>query len=376
MKIAYLLGSLGRGGTETLLLDVFKNLTTIQFQAIGFYRKSGGLENEFLKTKMPIIFLPFRKNYLAYIRILRKKLLENKISVVHAQQPIDAFSAILACCCTSIPVVLTLHGYDYNLSLLGKIFLRLTLPFSKKNIYVSNLQKEYYTEKYKLVKSKQVSVYNGISFEKFESTPKANIIEKSGYILRNELQLKPGTLILGSVGNFNAVRNQITLCRFINKLKDKIENFQFIFVGGWVNNNKHYYDECRIYCEDNNLSSFVTFLGARNDVPLLLSQLDAFLYASDYDTFGIGVVEAMAAQIPVFVNDWGVMKEITVNGKYATLYKTKDENDLLKQFMLFLHDKSQFIQKAIDAKAFVKEKYSIEHHIDCLKYEYEDLIIE
>ena len=78
----------------------------------------------------------------------------------------------------------------------------------------------------------------------------------------------------------------------------------------------------------------------------------------------------MAVGIPVFVNDWDVMKEITGNGKYATLYKTKNENDLLREFMLFLQNKALYQAKANEASIFVRKQYSIEKHIEKLKKVY------
>ena len=41
MKVAYLLGSLNRGGTETLVLDVFKKASQAPFQVVGIHRKGG-----------------------------------------------------------------------------------------------------------------------------------------------------------------------------------------------------------------------------------------------------------------------------------------------------------------------------------------------
>lgn len=369
MKVAYLLGSLGRGGTETLTLDIFNNLSTDQYEALGFYRKTGTLESDFLKCNVPMIYLSNKKNYFVYLKQLRTEILKNKVNIIHAQQPIDALNARLACVSTKIPVVLTLHGYDFKQDLLWMTVLRLILPFTSKNIFVSKTQRKYFIEKFHLKNSKQVVVYNGISFDKFNTTVFKNA-DNEVKLLRNELKLKPNTLILGTVGNFIVGRDQLTLCKFINLLKDKIDNFHFVFVGGWVANDTNFYDECVSYCEQNNLNSFVSFLGTRSDVPQLLPQFDAFLYATDHDTFGIGVVEAMAAQIPVFVNDWGVMNEITENGEYANLYKTKEENDLLQKFMLFLQDKSVFAQKAIKASTFVQKKFSIENHITNLKNEY------
>jgi len=79
----------------------------------------------------------------------------------------------------------------------------------------------------------------------------------------------------------------------------------------------------------------------------------------------------MAMGIPVFVNDWEVMKEITQNGKFATLYKSRDEYDLLKKFLLFLQNREINILQAREASAYVRENFNIENHIRQLKQVYE-----
>ena len=188
--------------------------------------------------------------------------------------------------------------------------------------------------------------------------------------IREELQLSSHTLLLGTVGNFVPGRDQLSICRFLEKLNDTKIDFHFLFIGKRDKKMPQLYDNCVNYCQQNNLLDKVSFLGSRNDVPDLLSQLDAFVYSTDHDTFGIAVVEAMAVGLPVFVNDWGVMKEITDNGKLATLYKTKDESDLLQQFMLFLQNKETYKTKVLEASRFVREKYSIEKHIQNLKEVY------
>ncbi|MBP1637759.1 MAG: glycosyltransferase, partial [Bacteroidetes bacterium] len=183
------------------------------------------------------------------------------------------------------------------------------------------------------------------------------------------------TILIGSVGNFNEVRDQFTLCHLARLLSEQNIDFHLIFAGKRVDNISERYDNCVDYCKEHNLLSHVHFLGSRQDVPNILSQLNAFIYASDHDTFGIAVVEAMAVGVPVFVNDWEVMTEITEDGKLATLYITKDENDLVEKFKLFLQNKEEYKQKALKAASYVRQKYSIEKHIDqlkelcqCLKY--------
>jgi L-malate glycosyltransferase len=373
MKIAYLLGSLNRGGTETLLLDVFRNATANQLDAIAIYRKSGVLEPDFIKSPMPHYKLPFQKNIFSYFFRLRKILQDQNVKCVHAQQPLDALLAWIATPGLGIKIILTLHGYDLQESRLDNMILSFILKRTYANIYVSNAQREYYQKKYRLDENQQRVVYNGISFEKFDGAKSASTHSMTAShtmskedLLRDELKLTPDTMLFGTVGNFLPGRDQLTICKFLKLLKKEDISFHFVFVGKRVENSSDLYDDCVKYCRQNNLLENVSFLGSREDVPDILSQLDAFVYATDHDTFGIGVVEAMAVGIPVFVNDWMVMSEITDNGKYATLYKTKDDQDLLRHFLLFLQDKTDFLTKAANASSFVRQKYSIEKHIDNL----------
>jgi glycosyltransferase involved in cell wall biosynthesis len=322
--------------------------------------------------------LPTGKNILLYLVRLRHLLKSNNITLVHAQQPIDAFYGLLASILLRIKIVLTLHGYDFADSRMSLILLKFILKITSINIYVSDSQREYYTQKYKLNTIKQHTVYNGISFDKLhvESTifrdASLNRTTNSNN-LHLEYQLSTNTLLLASVGNFVPGRDQFTICKFLLHLNKNNVPFQFLFIGKKDLNEPERYDKCVNFVNDNQLSENVHFLGMRNDVPSILRQLDAFIYSTDHDTFGIAVVEAMASRIPVFVNDWVVMTEITEHGKLATLYKTKDEADLFRQFSLYLQQKELFVEKAKLASKVVVEKYNIQNHISNLKSIYSNL---
>lgn len=365
MKIAYLLGSLNRGGTETLLLDCFRNSEDCDFPFIGIYRKDGVLTEDFGKTKVPLFHLaPQSKTDIGYLFRLRKTLLHEKITIVHAQQPLDAIFAYFACCGTGIKIALTFHGYDIGMSRLEKQMIRWIIRRTDRNIFVSNAQREYYKAHYHFLLSKSSIVHNGIAFEKLE-------INEPSTSLRNELQLKDSTLLLGSVGNFGDVRDQLTICKFLKLLADKDIDFHFLFIGRKNSNEAWRYDQCVDFCKENHLEEKVSFLGSRTDVPQVLRQLDAFVYATDHDSFGIAVIEAIASCLPVFVNDWDVMTEITENGKYAHLYKTKDPADLLSKFSLFIEHREQYKTDATSAALWAKEEYNINKHLQQLKDSYQ-----
>jgi|GEM_PF-243873 len=396
MRIAYLFGSLNRGGMETLLLDVFLNAKKNQLDAIGICRKTGVLESEFVGSGLVMIKLPVQWNIISYLFRLRSQLLKSNVEVVHAQQPIDALYALLACFGTRLKVYLTFHGYDFAENKSGINIIRFIIKRTNLNIFVSETQRSYFQDKYHLNPEKQQVVYNGISFDKlvnFSTNKKVfyhqilcdqkmnesvssidQAIDDKSVNIHEELNIPFKTHLFGTVGNFTDVRDQLTICRFLLLLNKQNVDFHFVFIGKRIESSAWIYDDCVNYCKTNGLSKKVSFLGVRHDVPMILNEMDAFIYSTDHDTFGIALVEAMAVGIPVFVNDWTVMSEITENGKYATLYKSKDENDLLREFMLFLQNKPLYQAKAIDAAKFVRERYSIEKHIEALKAVYNELI--
>ena len=358
MKVAYLLGTLNRGGAEILLLDVFKNASKADFDFIGIHRKAGALNDDYYATGQKLFLLSPKHPF--YLFKLRRLLKKEKINIVHSQLISDALFAWIACLGTGIKIVQTFHGGFRKNSTSKKIFMG---KRADKNIFVSQTQRDTVCLKLGLIPEKQSVVYNGVSFEKIDNVADFKPLEFR----------KKTDLLLGTVGNFNSVRDQMTVCRFLDLLNKQNIDFQFVFAGTRVESQAFLYDDCVNFCKENGLLEKVHFLGSRNDVPAILKQLDAFIYSTNHDTFGIAVMEAIVTGIPVFVNDWGVMCEITENGKLATLYKTKDEQDLFNKFMLFLQSKDKYIQKAKQNSLIVRDKFSIEKHLQNLKKEYDSV---
>ncbi|MCC5613067.1 glycosyltransferase family 4 protein [Nostoc sp. CHAB 5834] len=357
IKVAYLLGALDRGGTEVLLLDTLRQRC---IDCVVVHRKSGTLQQAFNQTSTPLYHFPIRHfSVVSYLFRLRKLIRREQITILHAQLPFDAFLAYWACLGTGAQLVLTFHGYDIGYGKLARRMVRFISQHTSLNIYVSQHLRSYYEQTYKLTKgSAQQVVYNGIDFSKFEG--------KASLELRQELTIPAHVLLLGTVGNFVQGRDPLTICRALAALKEMDINFHFVFVGARNPADPDLYEACVAFCAKRGLQSTVHFLGSRTDVPAILPQLDAFVYASEHDTFGIAVVEAMAVGLPVFVNDWAVMREITREGQWATLYQTKSVDDLSLKLSEFVAqrttDKHQVKQIALS----VRNTYSIQKHVHAL----------
>lgn len=358
MKVAVLLGSLNQGGTEKLVLGILYNTIKVNFDMLVIYRKEGELSEIFHSAGVQIykVESQSKRNFLNYLYKLRKLIKCVKPDIIHTHQRIDTVYARLASLGLHVKLIQTFHDFDFHYGKLGKLLIQISLKIAYRNIFVSEYQKNYFHTAYKLGNLSSLSVvYNGIDFYK-----QVHPIKQS---IREEFDIVDQCLVLGMVGNFNNGRDQFTICRFLDLLENQGIDFKFLFVGKKDTNNPHLFDECYYYCMNKGLSENVIFCGSRSDVPVLLPQLDAFVYSSDHDTFGIAVIEAIASGIPVFVNDWKVIKEITDNGVRAILYETRNEYDLLEKFLYYYIHPEKYQEKIKENSLWARDTFNIQKHL-------------
>ena len=355
-RIAYMFGGMNRGGAETIMLDLFRNYHHAPYSFIGIHRKRGPYLDAFYNAGPTLCQLAPRKyGFVRYLLLLRKLLKKESITVVHTQHWLDCIYAWLATLGMCIQIVNTFHGF-YSMKGLYGFLCRMSIRMADDVCYVSKYEQEWYQRQMKIADEKCHVIYNGVDFEKIDKVESRESIVES----------KRPKLCM--VGNFMTGRDHLTLMRALTKVKS---NFDFYFIGKRSDAKPYIYDECVRICEENEMTN-VHFMGARSDVPALLKQMDGFVYSTDHDTFGIAVVEAMAAGLPIAVNDWPVMKEVCgeTTDNYVRYFKSKDADSCAVSITKLLHDIStaskDFKQKCQHNSIFVREKYSIENYIATL----------
>lgn len=366
MKVCYFLGSLNRGGSEMLALDISRNIRKVEnIEFFLLHRKLGNLHQEFNESQVPKqqIYPKGFFDFFYFLR-LRRYFKKNSIEVVHTHQPIDAFFTLIACYKLNIKIICTHHGFLP--SRINKFLLFFILNRTDKNVFVSNsclnIYKEYLNKDHI---SNSVVLYNGIDTKK---------LNKRGKDIRKELNIDQSCFLMGMVGNFYInSRDQLTICKALPSVFDILKNAHFVFIGGKSQKNPEYFDNCYRYCVERGIQNRVHFLGLREDIPEILNNLDLFVYASNYETFGIAVVEAMMSGLPCIINDIDALVEISLNGKYCCVFKSANENDLLSKISSLANDKFR-LKYGNEAAAFALEKYAIESHIRSLNDLYENII--
>ena len=88
-----------------------------------------------------------------------------------------------------------------------------------------------------------------------------------------------------------------------------------------------------------NLEGKVILTGWRNDIPRILSAIDALVLTSLWEGLPISVLEAMASSKPVVATNTGGISEVVIENHTGFLVKPKDVPALCERLNILLKDK-------------------------------------
>lgn len=360
MKILHLLDTVNRGGAEILALDVLRNAAKNNLDLIFAVINGGVLGNDFreagavfLKNKRRFPIDPF------VIKELRQIIKDNSIDIIHAHQAVEGLHAYLAAIGTKTPIVLSHHGFiadKKNLQTLKFLASRVA-----RNVIVSQALTDWYNSETDLRLNHNLSIiFNGVDEKRLES---------SGNTLRRELKIADGALLFGMISNFYAAprKDQLTLCRALPRVFEKIPDAQCVFVGKTETGAEGKFKQCYDFCRENNLSKRVHFLGLRKDVPQILDSLDIFVLSSLHEGMPIAVLEAMLKGIPCVLSDIKPLLEVSAQGEFAAVFPVGNEAALAEHLIKLLQNTEYRKDLGMKTRNYAASNFSIEAHIESLK---------
>ncbi len=147
---------------------------------------------------------------------------------------------------------------------------------------------------------------NGIDIASFMF----NSTERECY--RKKLNIENNT-VYGHVGRFNPVKNQDFLINLMPEILAKDESAKLILIGSGQT-----CDKCKDLVRKLDLDNYVIFLGNRDDVNKLYHAMDIFLLPSQYEGFGLVLLEAQTSGLPCLCSE-AIVDEAAVTEAFEKL---------------------------------------------------------
>ncbi len=197
-----------------------------------------------------------------------------------------------------------------------KFFLLINLGrlFTTKIICCSEYIRRTVIKRFFLFKEETTFIYNSFDDEKFK-------IHKKNKNLGSQIDKE---ILIGMVGRLEIHKDQKTLIKAINILKKKKYKTKLLLIGDGTEklHLKKLVNKLEINKE-------VLFLGAKDDVSLILDELDIFAFSTTQDEgFGIALAEAMGKGIPIIASDVDACREILLNGECGLLVKPLSSKEM------------------------------------------------
>ncbi len=262
-------------------------------------------------------------------------ILNHKLDLLHVHYAIPHASAaymarqILLKEGINIPVITTLHGTDITLVGKDKTYspvVTFSINESSAITAVSkNLRDETYAN-FKITKDIQV-IYNFVDAKRFNKKPLTPF--KQVIAPNNEW-------IIVHSSNFRKVKRTDDVVRVFEKV-NKVLPTKLLFVGDGPERS------CiESMARKSDARKDIVFLGKQEEVEDIMAISDLFLLPSEYESFGLVALEAMAAGVPVISTNAGGLPEVNINGVTGFLSNVGDVDGMSDNIIKLLSDKNAF----------------------------------
>ena len=209
-----------------------------------------------------------------------------------------------------------------------KIIFKLT--YSLADLVIVN-SLEFKRELWSKVKIKSFCIYNPLN--------KKEILKKSKKKIKDNPFKKKGTLKIINIGRLVDQKNQITLLRAINYLKDFIK-IEALIIGQGKNELV-----LKQYIKDNNLEKFIKIFNYKKNPYPYIKLCDIFILTSLYEGLPNVLLETITLNKSVISSNCKTgPKEILENGKGGILFKTSSYKDLSKKIIEFVKNKKRNVK--------------------------------
>lgn len=331
MKIAHVVFSLNIGGMEEMLIDIINRQSLSENVSLIIINKN---YDPFLLNKISknikIVFINRKPKSVSLLKILsfNLKIWKLKPNIIHAHNFEVARILII-----KIKTILTIHNVN------------LKLRYLNKYDHLVSISKAVYTDVLKRYDLKSTIIYNGIRIEK--------VAMKENFKFSKFRIVQVGRLDHNQKGQ-HVLIEAVRLLRY----EKGIKNLEVEIIGD--GKSKDFLNEL---IQKNQLTDIIQLSGlkSRNYIFENLKNYELFIQPSLFEGFGLTIIEAMAAKVPVLCSNIDGPKEILQNGEYGFLYPNKDFVSLAEKIVTIIkiYNSGSIIPLLEKAYIYASNKFNI-----------------
>ena len=354
------------GGMENILVDglLRMDLERVRPMVCCVVEKGiGGLAARLEKDGIPVWIISKRGRWdLAYPWRLARLLKDQQVDVVHSYSGVYRDGCLAALLARVRVIVHTDHGRFYPDRRWTRWNHRFFSRFRDRVIGVSNSVGEFLIDEVGIAPDKVMTIYDGIDLAVYRK-----FVDRTAKL--HELGLPTECLVVGMVSRMVPVKDHKTFLKAARLVVEAVPKAHFVLVGDGPLE-----ADLKNEVEELGISTHVSFLGFRKDIPELMRLFDLIVLSSLHESFSLVLAEAMACEKAVVATRVGGIPEVVEDGVTGLLVPPREPESLARSIVELLTDPPRRKAMGLAGKARVEERFSIETMVCSHEALYESLL--
>ncbi len=347
-KILYVIWSLGLGGAEQVVIRLAAGLDRKRFHpVICCLNEPGPFANQAAEHGIEVVALHKRGPYdLRVIPRLIRVIRERRIDIVHTHLWGANLWGRLAAKLAGVPVIITEHNVDVWKRWHHVVLDRWLSRWTARLLAVSQHVREFY-EAHGIGLGRWQVIYNGVDTPPTPPSPAPRDV-------------------VGWIGRLVPAKAPQVFLEAVARASHQVPRLKALIVGDGPLR-----AELEAQARRLGISDRVIFAGLRQDVPSLLTGMEALVFSSEREGLSIAMLEAMAAGTPVIATRVGGTPELIEDGRTGLLVPSGDARALAEALATVLRDPALADRLRQSARERIEREFSLRRMIEAHEHLYE-----